>query len=64
MHPGSSTHVTDADQRSIALTLHRHPHSITVTVPKDPTLVPPGWYMVFVTDAHGTPAKARWVHVS
>jgi hypothetical protein len=64
MHPGSSTHVTDTDQRSIALTLHRGPHSITVTVPKDPTLVPPGWYMVFVTDAHGTPAKARWVHVS
>ncbi|MCZ9345105.1 DUF1929 domain-containing protein, partial [Streptomyces sp. TRM76130] len=32
-------------------------------VPEDRTLVPPGWYMLFVTDSAGTPSKAKWVHV-
>ncbi len=63
IHPGSATHVTDVDQRSVALDLRRGRKSVTVTVPKDPTLVPPGWYMLFVTDRHGTPSKAAWIHV-
>ena len=28
-----------------------------------PDLVPPGWYMLFVTDAEGTPSVGRWVQV-
>ncbi|QKV96086.1 DUF1929 domain-containing protein [Streptomyces sp. NA02950] len=63
IHPGSATHVTDVDQRSIALDIRRGRRSVTVTVPKDPTLVPSGWYMLFVTDRHGTPSKAVWIHV-
>ena len=37
--------------------------SVTVDVPSDRTLVPPGWYMLFVTDAEGTPSKAKWIQV-
>ncbi|MCX3062633.1 radical copper oxidase GlxA [Streptomyces beihaiensis] len=65
MHPGSATHVTDFDQRSIALDVRRGADgSLTATVPDDTALVPSGWYMVFVTDRGGVPSKAAWVHVT
>ncbi|MEV6047658.1 kelch motif-containing protein [Streptomyces xanthochromogenes] len=63
IHPGSATHVTDFDQRSVALGLKRAPGGITVTVPADPSLVPAGWHMLFVTDGHGTPSQALWIKV-
>ena len=63
MRPSAVTHVTDVEQRSIALGLARHGRSVTVTVPRDPSLVPSGWYMLFLTDQRGTPSQARWVHV-
>ncbi|MEU1629164.1 galactose oxidase-like domain-containing protein [Streptomyces sp. NPDC020096] len=64
IHPGSSTHVTDVDQRSVALDIQRGKNAVTVTVPREPSLVPSGWYMLFVTDNHHTPSKARWIHIS
>ncbi|MEV6586578.1 kelch motif-containing protein [Streptomyces acidicola] len=63
MRPSAVTHTTDVEQRSIALGLTRTRDSITVDVPRDRTLVPPGWYMLFVTDAQGTPSEARWIQV-
>ncbi|WP_328438507.1 kelch motif-containing protein [Streptomyces sp. NBC_00444] len=63
MRPSAVTHTTDVEQRSIALDLTRAGNSVTVDVPKDPTLVPPGWYMLFVTDAQGTPSEAKWIQV-
>ncbi|MGK5629540.1 galactose oxidase-like domain-containing protein [Streptomyces sp. URMC 123] len=63
MRPSAVTHVTDIDQRSIALDFKKTDGGISVTVPKDRTLVPSGWYMLFVTDDQGTPSEARWVEV-
>ncbi|MGA5128221.1 galactose oxidase-like domain-containing protein [Streptomyces olivoreticuli] len=63
IHPGSATHVTDVDQRSVALDIKHAGDGVTVSVPRDPSLVPSGWYMLFVTDEHHTPSKAVWVHV-
>ncbi|MFF2850570.1 galactose oxidase-like domain-containing protein [Streptomyces sp. NPDC058001] len=63
MRPSAVTHTTDVEQRSIALTLTRTKDSLTVEVPDDRTLVPPGWYMLFVTDAEGTPSEAKWIKV-
>jgi hypothetical protein len=64
MRPGSVTHVTDFDQRSVALMVVRHTRaSLTVRIPDDPSLVPSGWYMVVATDGNGTPSKALWLHV-
>lgn len=63
MRPSAVTHATDVEQRSIELTPHRRAGAVSVTIPDDPTLVPSGWYMLFVTDAHGTPSRAQWVHV-
>ncbi|MFF8608348.1 galactose oxidase-like domain-containing protein [Streptomyces sp. NPDC015346] len=63
MRPSAVTHTTDVEQRSVELSLTKSPDSITVQVPQDRTLVPPGWYMLFVTDGNGTPSKATWVQV-
>ncbi|MEV7130907.1 kelch motif-containing protein [Streptomyces sp. NPDC093260] len=63
IRPSASTHVTDVDQRSVALDFRALGDRITVTVPKSRNLVPSGWYMLFVDDDQGTPSKARWVRV-
>ncbi|MFJ9633479.1 galactose oxidase-like domain-containing protein [Streptomyces sp. NPDC101175] len=63
MRPSSVTHTTDVEQRSIELGLVKDGKSVTVDVPDDRALVPPGWYMLFVTDAQGTPSEAKWIQV-
>jgi len=63
IRPSASTHVTDIDQRSIALDFEKMKNGIEVTVPKGRNLVGSGWYMLFVTDDQGTPSKAQWVKV-
>lgn len=63
MRPSAVTHTTDVEQRSVDLTLTKSRTSVTVEVPDDPALVPPGWYMLFVTDAKGTPSEAKWIQV-
>ncbi|WP_369376268.1 galactose oxidase-like domain-containing protein [Streptomyces sp. cg36] len=63
MRPSAVTHTTDVEQRSIDLRLTKDAHSVTVEVPRDKALVPPGWYMVFVTDTEGTPSEAKWLLV-
>ncbi|MFI1252411.1 galactose oxidase-like domain-containing protein [Streptomyces netropsis] len=63
MRPSAVTHATDVEQRSIALEATARADGLSVTIPKDPSLVPAGWYMVFLTDRDGTPSEAAWVHV-
>lgn len=63
MRPSAVTHVTDTDQRSVELRLVRTAEGISVTVPKNRALVPSGWYMLFVTDAKGTPSEGTWVEI-
>ncbi|MCX2181781.1 DUF1929 domain-containing protein [Streptomyces sp. SKN60] len=66
MRPSAVTHTTDVEQRSIELGLTKEADGVTVTVevPKDRTLVPPGWYMLFVTDQDGIPSEAKWIQVA
>ncbi|MFE5792405.1 galactose oxidase-like domain-containing protein [Streptomyces sp. NPDC056503] len=66
MRPSAVTHTTDVEQRSVALELIKGEDGLTVTVdaPEDRTLVPPGWYMLFVTDEAGIPSEATWVRVA
>lgn len=63
IRPGSFTHVTNVEQRSIALDFTRTRDAVTVTLPKDSSVVPPGWYMLNAVDDRGTPSKAVWVRV-
>ncbi|MFE3591113.1 galactose oxidase-like domain-containing protein [Streptomyces niveus] len=63
LRPSAVTHVTDVEQRSIALDMEKTADGIEVTVPENSALVPAGWYMMFVTDDKGTPSEGVWVEV-
>lgn len=64
VRPMAATHSTDTEQRLVDLTYSGSGSSATVTVPTNPNLLPPGWYMLFARDGQRTPSVARWVHVS
>lgn len=64
LRPSAVTHVTDVEQRSIALGLRRVASGVALTVPTGAGLVPSGWYMLFVTNRRGTPSVSRWVHIA
>ncbi|MFD0396968.1 galactose oxidase-like domain-containing protein [Kitasatospora sp. NPDC127121] len=65
IRPSSVTHVTDVEQRSVALDISgRTADGVSLTLPANPNLLPPGWYMLFLTDAAGTPSVARWMQVT
>ena len=63
MRPSAVTHVTDVEQRSIALRFTRTNDGIRASIPRSVGLVPSGWYMLFVDNGQGTPSEARWVQV-
>ena len=60
------THSCDTEQRLVDLPIHRDRDicRLTVNVPKEPNLAPPGWYMLFLTDRRGVPSHGHWVHLS
>ncbi|MFI8085140.1 galactose oxidase-like domain-containing protein [Kitasatospora sp. NPDC086009] len=65
VRPSSVTHATDVEQRSVALDVGaRSAGGVALTLPGNPDLLPPGWYMLFVTDRAGTPSVARWIQVT
>jgi hypothetical protein len=63
LRPSAVTHVTDVDQRSVALGLRSLGNAVEVKVPEKSGLVPSGWYMLFLMDEKGVPSVARWVRV-
>jgi hypothetical protein len=64
VRPGAATHVTDLEQRSVALEITRGPgDELRLGVPAEPTITPPGHYMLFLVDDAGVPSTASWVHV-
>jgi len=63
IRPSAVTHVTDVEQRSIAVGFTQHGRTLDLAVPGEPGLLPSGWYMLFVTDGRGTPSMSTWVQV-
>jgi hypothetical protein len=63
VRPGSATHVTNVDQRSIELDVTKADGGVSLSFPAQPGLVPPGWYMLFVLDERGVPSTGRWIQV-
>ncbi|MCE3555734.1 kelch motif-containing protein [Pseudonocardia sp. RS11V-5] len=65
IRPSAATHATDVEQRTVALDVTKNPDgTLDLAIPAQPTLVPPGYYMLFLVDGAGTPSKAHWVHVT
>ena len=64
IRPGSTTHSFNTSQRLVDLPITAQAaDSVQVTVPAEPNLAPPGWYMLFLTDNNKVPSIARWVHL-
>lgn len=64
IRPSAVTHSSDSDQRSVDLAVAPNGTSSQVTVPANPNLTPPGWYMLFARDAENVPSVARWVRIT
>jgi hypothetical protein len=59
-----TTHSIDSSQRLVDLDItNRNGGVVTATVPQNPNLMPPGWYMLFLVDNGGIPSFATWTRV-
>lgn len=63
IRPAAVTHSSDPNQRSVALPMTVNGNNLGLNVTTNPNIAPPGWYMLFVTDAAGIPSVAKWVKV-
>ncbi|WP_433797087.1 galactose oxidase-like domain-containing protein [Actinoplanes sp. CA-252034] len=61
---GDVTHSIDQGQRYLPLKYTVSGTTLSVTGPPTGGAAPPGWYMLFVTDAAGVPSVARMVQVA
>jgi hypothetical protein len=52
------------NQRLNYLSFTANGSTLTVTVPANPNLSPPGHYMLFVVDANGVPSIAKIIRIS
>jgi hypothetical protein len=63
--PGVTTHSFDCNQRLVDLEgMAQAGGVVSVTVPQNPNLLPPGWYMLFLVDNSGIPSVASWIRVA
>jgi hypothetical protein len=61
---GVTTHSFDTGQRLVDLPIDtRGSDSLSLRVPGNPNIAPPGWYMLFLTDQTGVPSEAKWIHL-
>ena len=57
-----TTHSYDGSQRLVDLEVTSLANgTVTATVPQNPNLAPPGWYMLFLVDNNGVPSVANWI---
>ncbi len=62
--PGADTHATDMSQRIVELSAPVPTSGgVALTAPGSANLAPPGFYMLFLLDAQGTPSTARFVQI-
>ena len=65
IRPAAVTHSSDPNQRFVDLPITQNADgSLGLNVTDNPNIAPPGWYMLFVENAAGTPSIAQWVHLS
>lgn len=64
VRPEAVTHQSDPNQRLIDLPLTTNTDgSYSLAVTSNPNLAPPGWYLLFVQNAAGTPSTSKWIKV-
>jgi hypothetical protein len=64
MRPDNPTHVTDVNERSVAVAFTRAGHGeLRITLPASSNLIPPSYYMLFAVSSRGIPSAGFWVRV-
>ena len=58
---GGITHGFNMDQRFVDLEFAVSANAVSVTMPASGNIAPPGFYMLFVHDANGTPSMAHMI---
>lgn len=62
---GSTTHTVNTDQRRIPLdTVQGQGNTYTITIPQDPGVALPGYWMLFAIDSVGVPSIAKTVKIT
>jgi galactose oxidase len=62
---GSATHSVDTDQRRLSLPLSVGVDgTYKLTIPSDPGVAVPGYWMLFALDSKGVPSVARVIHIT
>ena len=65
LRPGTPTHHTDTEQRLVPLHIMEiRDCNVSLMVPDNPALLPPGYYLLFILDDCEIPSVGRFVHVS
>jgi len=65
VRPGASTHSFDNEQRLVDLPFTTDAAGrLTLTLPTERELAPPGWYLVFAVDTKGVPSRGAWLQLS
>jgi hypothetical protein len=60
---GSATHSFNGEQRFKALAYERSGDRLALRLPASRTMLPPGWYLLFVFDAEGVPSLGRVIGI-
>ncbi|MCX7384865.1 MAG: galactose oxidase early set domain-containing protein [Alphaproteobacteria bacterium] len=64
MRLGSVTHSTNLEQNRLVVPVTQVGTALTVTLPSDKAVMPPGYYMMFALDRTGVPSVAAIMRVS
>ena len=62
--PGSDTHAWNMEQRLVGLAFTSSSGELTVNLPPNSNIAPPGYYMLFILNKAGVPSVASFVQVS
>lgn len=63
VRPGAPTHAFDMDQRLVKLSFTAGSGALSVTMPPNGNIAPPGYYMLFILNSAGTPSEAKFVRL-
>jgi hypothetical protein len=63
VRPSATTHASNSEQRLLDVPFSGA-GTIELTLPSDPRLAPPGWYMVFAVSLAGVPSVGRWLRLA
>jgi Domain of unknown function (DUF1929) len=65
IRPGLTTHSFNGTQRLVDVTFTVvSSDALDASILNEPSIAPPGWYMLFLVARNGVPSVAKWVHLS